>query len=164
VIFKPGINRDGWFTSANLLQQVDYAIDIFEGKTKGNSQGLFLFDNAPSHRKRAGNALSAKRMPKDESRMCQGVNPLTGESQSVMITTHLDTYFTSFTHPCSKCPPDRDNCCCQTLLFNQPDFVSQKSELEELIEKCGHFCDFYPKYHCELNYIEQYWGAAKLRF
>jgi hypothetical protein len=43
---------------------VDYAIDIFEGKTKGNSQGLFLFDNAPSHRKRAGDALSSKRMPK----------------------------------------------------------------------------------------------------
>ncbi|KAF8263205.1 hypothetical protein EI94DRAFT_1807644 [Lactarius quietus] len=92
VIFKPGINRDGWFTSANQLQQVDYAIDIFEGKTKGNSQGLFLFDNAPSHRKRAGDALSAKRMPKaprakwtnskDGSRMRHGVNPLTGESQS----------------------------------------------------------------------------------
>ena len=51
-----------------------------------------------------------------------------------------------------------------TILFNQPDFVSQKSELQELIEKRGHLCDFYPKYHCELNFIEQYWGAAKLRF
>ena len=40
-----------------------------------------------------------------------------------------------------------------TILFNQPDFVPQKSELQELIEKRGHLCDFYPKYHCELNFI-----------
>jgi hypothetical protein len=48
----------------DLLRQVDHAIDIFEGKTNGNSQGLFLFDNAPSHQKRAADALSAKKMPK----------------------------------------------------------------------------------------------------
>ena len=46
----------------------------------------------------------------------------------------------------------------------QPDFITQKTQLEELIESHGHLCDFYPKYHCELNFIEQYWGAAKLRF
>lgn len=39
--------------------------------------------------------------------------------------------------------------------------MSQKSHLKELITLCGHICDFYPKYHCELNFIEQYWGAAK---
>ena len=62
------------------------------------------------------------------------------------------------------CPPGHTDCCCRRLLFSQPDFVSQKSQLQELVESCGHLCDFYPKYHCELNFIEQYWGAAKLRF
>ncbi|KIJ43411.1 hypothetical protein M422DRAFT_253292 [Sphaerobolus stellatus SS14] len=67
---------------AYLLQQVDKAIDVFEGKTKGHAFGLFLFDNAPSHQQRAAPALSARRMPKGPSeswahhksgpRMCLG--------------------------------------------------------------------------------------------
>ncbi len=55
-----------------------------------------------------------------------------------------------------KCPPGCTDCCCQHVLFLQPDFMAQKSQLEELIELCGHICDFYPKYHCELNFIEQF--------
>ena len=62
------------------------------------------------------------------------------------------------------CPPHQTNCCCRRLLFSQPDFAHQKSQLQELIESRGHLCDFYPKYHCELNFIEQYWGAGKYRF
>ena len=63
-----------------------------------------------------------------------------------------------------RCPPGRTDCCCRRLLFMQPDFQDQKSLLQEHIERSSHLCDFYPKYHCELNFIEQYWGAAKLRF
>jgi hypothetical protein len=62
------------------------------------------------------------------------------------------------------CPPEHTDCCCRRLLFSQPDFINQKSQVQELVESRGHLCDFYPKYHCELNFIEQYWGAAKLRF
>ena len=64
IIFKAGKNRDGWFGSEHLIAQVDKAIDIFEGLTKGNAQGLFLFDNAPSHQKRAPDAISARKMVK----------------------------------------------------------------------------------------------------
>jgi len=49
-------------------------------------------------------------------------------------------------------------------MFTQPDFVSQKSQLEECITARGHICDFYPKFHCELNFIEQYWGAVKYHY
>jgi len=64
----------------------------------------------------------------------------------------------------SRCPPGRADYCCRRLLFSQPDFVGHKSQLQELIKSRGHLCNFYPKYHCELNFIEQYWGTAKLRF
>lgn len=59
---------------------------------------------------------------------------------------------------------NKTDCCCRRILFNQPDFVNQKSKLVELIEDRSHLCDFYPKFHPELNFIEQYWGAAKFRY
>ena len=39
--------------------------------------------------------------------------------------------------------------------------MAQRSALVEMIEDSGHVCIFFPKFHCELNFIERYWGAAK---
>ncbi|THU75878.1 hypothetical protein K435DRAFT_706193 [Dendrothele bispora CBS 962.96] len=194
VLFKAGKNRDGYFDSDDLLAQVDHAIDIFEDQTNGFAQGLFLFDNAPTHQKRAPDALSARKMPKgpsekwthykDGPRMRPGTLP-SGQLQDLYFpddhptmpgwfkgmqvileerglypeTGRLNAQCEGF-----KCPPERTDCCCRRVLFNQPDFVNQKSALEELIESRGHICDFYPKYHCELNFIEQYWGAGKFSY
>jgi hypothetical protein len=55
-----------------------------------------------------------------------------------------------------KCVAGKKNCCCRRVLFTQPEFVNQKSHLKELITLWGHICDFYPEYHCKLNFIEQY--------
>ncbi|KAE9395496.1 hypothetical protein BT96DRAFT_826133 [Gymnopus androsaceus JB14] len=35
---------------------------------------------------------------------------------------------------------------------------------ETLITEAGHYCIFLPKFHCELNPIEMYWGWVKYRF
>ena len=64
MLFRAGKNRDGYFSGEDLLKQVEKAIDIFESKTNGLATGLFMFDNAPSHQKRAPDALSARKMPK----------------------------------------------------------------------------------------------------
>ena len=61
----------------------------------------------------------------------------------------------------NKCPPGITYCCCQRMLYSQPDFMEQKSALEELIEGASQLILFYPKFHCELNFIEQYWGNAR---
>lgn len=65
VFFKAGKNRDGYFDTDDLHQQVDNAIDIFKAKTNGFVTGLFLFDNMPSHQRQAPDTLSAQKMPKN---------------------------------------------------------------------------------------------------
>ncbi|RPA97464.1 hypothetical protein L873DRAFT_1771265 [Choiromyces venosus 120613-1] len=54
------------------------------------------------------------------------------------------------------------SCCAQAPLSSQPDFQAQKGELQETIEAAGHLVIFYPVYHCELNFIEYFWGRAKM--
>ncbi|OQR96362.1 hypothetical protein ACHHYP_15985 [Achlya hypogyna] len=53
------------------------------------------------------------------------------------------------------------SCCARHCMASQDDFRGQLSILEETVVEHGHTCLFYPKYHCELNPIEAYWGAAK---
>lgn len=47
------------------------------------------------------------------------------------------------------------------LLKKQPDFAEQPEWLREVVLKSGHLIDYYPKYHCELNWIERFWSVVK---
>ena len=60
-----------------------------------------------------------------------------------------------------KCDVDAKSCCNKRILELQPDFQEQKSMVQEVIEAAGHLCIFLPKFHCELNFIEFFWGAVK---
>ncbi|KIK76573.1 hypothetical protein PAXRUDRAFT_169460 [Paxillus rubicundulus Ve08.2h10] len=59
------------------------------------------------------------------------------------------------------CQKDQINCCCRWISYTQPDFVGVESLLETLCKACGYQVLFLPKFHCELNSIEQCWGFAK---
>jgi len=52
-------------------------------------------------------------------------------------------------------------CCARRILSLQPDFPNQRGKLQEVLEAQGYSIAFYPKFHCELNWIEYYWGHAK---
>ena len=54
-------------------------------------------------------------------------------------------------------------CCMQKLMSLQKDFFTKKPLLQKVIEEAGHKCYFLPKFHCELNPIEMYWGWVKIR-
>ncbi|RPA80167.1 hypothetical protein BJ508DRAFT_210526 [Ascobolus immersus RN42] len=61
---------------------------------------------------------------------------------------------------------DANGCCAVRILSLQRDFAQQKGKLQEMLEVKGHLVKFYPKFHCELNWIEYnskkyYWGVAK---
>ena len=62
---------------------------------------------------------------------------------------------------CKKCDLELESCCLKCILENQPDFLAQRSLVQEVIEAAGHMCIFLPKFHCELNFIEYYWSAVK---
>jgi hypothetical protein len=47
------------------------------------------------------------------------------------------------------------------LLSAQADFKEQKTALADAVEQAQHIFTLYPKYHCECNFIERFWGAAK---
>jgi hypothetical protein len=211
ILFRPGKNRDGFFSHEDIVRQVEHAIDIFNTKAQGRAQGLFLFDNAPSHVKRAPDALSARKMPKGALKLLFCIlifnfiaGPKAGWTHEPngprmrpgrLSDGSIQELYYPENHPvmpgwfkgmeqlirerglwpadgrslsaqCTgfKCEPGRTDCCCRRILFNESDFAAQKSHLHEIIESRGHLCDFYPKYHCELNFIEQYWGAAKLHY
>ncbi|KIK94348.1 hypothetical protein PAXRUDRAFT_143045 [Paxillus rubicundulus Ve08.2h10] len=50
------------------------------------------------------------------------------------------------------------------MLASQQDFKEEKPLIQTIIEEAGHKCWFLPKFHCELNLIEMYWGWVKARF
>lgn len=66
--------------------------------------------------------------------------------------------------PRFECDPSVADCCCRRILYNQPDFSAVKSLLEEQCEARGVPVFFIPKFHPELTFIEQCWGAAKRKF
>ena len=43
----------------------------------------------------------------------------------------------------------------------QPDFKGEINILEQLVKDRGHTTWFLPKFHCELNWAELYWGTFK---
>jgi hypothetical protein len=169
----PGKNNDGWWKADDLINQVvERAIPIFETCFPG-CQALFAFDNASSHSSFSSDALIAKHM-----------NLSPGGKQPKIRSTYFgegilqDMNFPLDYHIPELCRqpkglkqvlierglwPDKGLKLeeARKIMCNQPDFLAQKGRLEEVIIAAGHRVIFYPKFHCELNFIECFWGAAK---
>ena len=54
-----------------------------------------------------------------------------------------------------------ERCCARHTLSKEPDFLEQEEWLTEVVKGRGHKIIFFPKFHCELNFIEMVWGWMK---
>ncbi|KIL70111.1 hypothetical protein M378DRAFT_96383, partial [Amanita muscaria Koide BX008] len=182
----PGANGDAWWDAPQLLAQVEHAIKVFE-KAHPGCVSLFLFDQSSAHASLPPDALKAFEMNKGDGgkqriqhdTIIPETNPCPEHRGKFQKMTHTDGRpkglqrvleergfdVKKLKAKCSPvCPIENTNCCMARLLSQQDDFKHQESILEVLIRKSGHECIFLPKFHCELNPIEMYWGWVKYRY
>mmetsp|Transcript_10357 Transcript_10357/g.9985 ORF Transcript_10357/g.9985 Transcript_10357/m.9985 type:complete len:253 (+) Transcript_10357:318-1076(+) len=68
---------------------------------------------------------------------------------------------------CTECQdplfigPRAPNCCSRSALASHEDFQQSEPWLQEIAEDRGHQIFFFPKFHCELNFIEMIWAYLK---
>jgi hypothetical protein len=103
---------------------------------------------------RPTDAKGTRFLAPDEPRVPKGI-------KQVLVERSL--YDASLNLKCKKVDDHVENgsCCLQRLLALQPDFLNEKPALQKAVEERGHYCIFLPKYHCELNIIEYFWGIIK---
>ncbi|EAU92024.2 hypothetical protein CC1G_06011 [Coprinopsis cinerea okayama7 len=190
-IIYPGSNGDPYWDKKQLLEQVqNHAIPVFEESHPGK-QALFIFDQSSAHAALADDALKAFEMNKSNGgaqriqrdTVIPDSNPtaqLRGKLQPMtvpgpdgkpipkgleQVLQERGFNVDGLRAKCKPvCPFDSDKCCMARLLSKQDDFTNQVSELEQIIVDAGHLCLFLPKFHCELNPIEMYWGWVKFRY
>ncbi|GJF00210.1 hypothetical protein PsYK624_164900 [Phanerochaete sordida] len=216
VFFKVGKNREGYWDNDDVLAQASKAMDILQ-RHYPHEDHILIYDNAPIHKKRSPESLSALHMsmgPTKKPGYFFGVeipvkHPVTKKpvyepdgtiaKEKVPMTgarlpdgTPQSLYFPEG-HPQARvfkgmtivlaergidvsklpaqckgkgfnCAPPAIDCCCRRVMYNQPDFQEARSLLETHCEARGFQVLFLPKFHCELNPIEQCWGMAKREY
>ncbi|PKY54915.1 hypothetical protein RhiirA4_474000 [Rhizophagus irregularis] len=153
VIINPGKNFDGWWNIDKLLEQiVNRAIPIFE-KTHPGAIAVFAFDNSSSHGKYADNALNANHM---------NLNP--GGKQAKLRDTIFNGQIQHMNFSDNYHDKNLRGIPKGMKIILEERGLWPSTGLKaycEIIEAKSHKVIFYPKFHCELNYIEMYWGVAK---
>ena len=126
-------------------------------------QAFFIFDNAPSHRKMADDALNVDKMnvgpggkqPKMRDTVWGGAVQRLVDDDGVPKGMRIVLQERGVDTTKMKAKDMRD------LLKTFPDFNRQKTILEDYIERRGHICFYYLKFHCELSPIERVWCQPK---
>ncbi|KAI5886532.1 uncharacterized protein SCHCODRAFT_02672706 [Schizophyllum commune H4-8] len=137
-----------------------------------NEEHWFVYDNTTIHRKRADDTLSAHTNFGIKKTVTDAKGNVLHELKMTVWLPMKDTSYT-------KVGPDGKTlrvtqCLYHPLDPEHPDLPGRFKGMAEFLpergfrEEAGLLCDargfcvlFLPKFHCELNFIEQAWGAAK---
>ncbi|KZT66821.1 hypothetical protein DAEQUDRAFT_674282 [Daedalea quercina L-15889] len=84
--------------------------------------------------------------------------------RQILAERDIDTAGKLAQCPDFKCKAPALTCCVRRILYNKPDFRDTESILESHCNQRGFEVLFLPKFHCELNPIEQCWGHAKREY
>ncbi|KAK0219796.1 hypothetical protein IW262DRAFT_1448343 [Armillaria fumosa] len=180
-VMKPGKNRDGYFTTEVIILQANDEISAQKmprntppiGKnwlvdiTLCGDDGKLVYKPDGSYEKVKVQIKDATFNNAPQLLYFPDGHPWAGvfKGTAVILQEHGFTaeFIKSRKAKCKrfKCPSPAEDCCCCRILFNQLYFTNVKSLLEVSCEAHGIQIVFLPKFHCELNLIEQCWGYAK---
>jgi transposase len=170
--FEYGKNSEGYWTAVELIEQTDRALDIFE-RNHPKGRAVMGFDSSTNHRAYAPNALVAAHMnvgPGGKQAIMRDgwfIDKKTGKrvAQSMHVNGNAKGLLAVLTERGIKVTDEKGVNFKQEkltdLMAAEPDFKEQKCLLQEWIERRGHICLFFPKFHPELNAIEMVWSSWK---
>ncbi|KAF8221017.1 hypothetical protein L208DRAFT_1536349 [Tricholoma matsutake] len=180
VFFKAGKNHKGYFTNDDILNQTTTAMDILtefypdeEHILSYQTQfslsltlfHLFLMDSDPYRTRSHQLFLECVHFQRWFSQFLSHTR-----TSCFILISYLQHVLCvpDYTLHCKyvgfKCEAGATSCCCRWALYSQPDFVAVESLLEAHCHARGFRVLLLPKFHCELNFIEQCWGYAKRKY
>ncbi|CAK5263642.1 unnamed protein product [Mycena citricolor] len=178
-----GKNYEGYWNGELFIKQIiEKIIPAFEAAHGPGHQMLFMIDNSQGHSAYAEDALVVNRMNlnpggkqalmrpgwfiKDGRTVSQPMvfepgHASAGKAKGMKaVLQERGLWNPSLKMRCKDSCLTK-SCCAHSVLTHEPDFQQQRSLVQETIENARHLCIILPKYHCELNFIEFFWGAVK---
>ena len=140
------VSKDGYFNNSMLLKQVDKTIKIFE-EIYPEAQALFLFDNAPSHKKIADNVPNADKMnvgPGGKQPVMRDTVWGEGNVQKLVLDDGTPKGLKLVLEERGISTIGMNASTMRQQLKSYQDFQSSKTILEQFIEDRGHLCFFLP--------------------
>jgi hypothetical protein len=171
VIIKPGAKGNPWWDTNQLLTRVERAIDIQDKPFGSNVDAVFGSDQSSAHASYGDGALNSFDMSKsDECKVAVWYKDTTVPTDALNVEMRDKVQSLRFGEQLKgtkrgKCNPrcmeTAVDCCFARILHNQQDFEKQRSALKNPVVAREHLVVFLPKFHCECNPIEMYWGYSK---